>query len=126
MKERLPRKLKKKIKQFCEPTFITVDGKEMLRYVNYHNMTVSQRKWYYLGYINPKHKAFLIREIIRKDNLNKVQKPLSLYDNLSFGEYKGYGLKYLMSLPKGKKYLIEKIESGNLIVSDEVKTILNL
>jgi hypothetical protein len=47
---RIPRKLKKCVKEFCG--------------VNWSNLSNSQRLWYYLEKSNPNYKRFLIKKIV--------------------------------------------------------------
>ena len=48
---RIPRKLKKKVKQFCG--------------IHYKNLTNGQRLWYYMEVSNKNYKTFLIKMICK-------------------------------------------------------------
>lgn len=59
--KRIPRKLKKRVKQHCG--------------VLWQNLTNGQRLWYFLEASNPKYKSFLIKQICSVNQINyKPQK----------------------------------------------------
>lgn len=51
--EKLPRKLKKKVKKFCG--------------IHWGGLTNGQRLWYYLEKSNPNYKSFLIKKICENE-----------------------------------------------------------
>lgn len=54
---RIPRKLKKQVKKFCG--------------ISWESNSNAACLWYYMEKTNPNYKRFLIKEIIRRDNLKK-------------------------------------------------------